>query len=825
MDLELPNELFSNENVTKEGDKGDGILDVFDRYNFTVNEEEPLEKEVALDPELLGRIYEKLNAIREDNFEEYLKVLKSGKKGEEMKFNKEYGVYYTPREIVHYMCQESLIYYLDTEINGKVKKEDIEEFVRFADLFLEHEKTVIEKKEKIEKGEIKETSYEHEIPKSIIDNAKEIYDILTNIKICDPAVGSGAFPIGMMHEIVKLKRLLLKYIKKNISIYDLKRDIIKNSLYGVDIDPGAVEICKLRFWLSLVIEENENLFDKKDIMAINPLPNLDYKIMQGNSLISEFMGIDFDLNIEKLIQNDELNLEQDNINLLIQKLKEKKDEHLDKSNTRERKKLKEEIEELFIEIIKQKLLTYLKRLEYIKDKYKYILNIKERKKIIDKEEKALQQKMKLNDLKLFEKQLKEYNLENKVRLFFPWRLYFAEVFQEKGGFDILIANPPYGFLSGKESPIKKLEKLNRKDEVSFLKQYIKKLKSIYRKSSIGCLDWYKWFIERGYLLTKRNGYLVYITPNTYITLKKFKDIREILCKIMSNKIIVDLGFEIFDSPIVPVAICISQKAQPQNPIIYYSDIKKISKVLIKKSGIYNFIKNEINKVTLLNGDFKIYKHQIAEKLYLKFSNKLEEYLKISEGEHSLNNDFSKVTKKSSNSIPVIRDDLIEKFIYAPIDYLPQNYCKRYNKRLHSGERLFIRKTGDKIIVTLSPTHNLAIAHQNLYVGKCIKKGVNIKFIIALLSSKLLTFLYQFGPYGQKGRILAQFRIYGLYSLPLPKLENINSQIFIERVNEIFDTKKNKPQADTSQLEKEIDEMIYKLYNLTEEEIKIIEENT
>src|SRR3990172_5939613 len=113
-DICLPDSLFSNKNKTKEGDEGDGILDIFDRYNFTVREDEPLEKEVAIDPELLGKAYEKFNAIRPDNFEEYKKALKSGKKGEESKFNKQYGVYYTPREIVHYMCQQSLINYLYT---------------------------------------------------------------------------------------------------------------------------------------------------------------------------------------------------------------------------------------------------------------------------------------------------------------------------------------------------------------------------------------------------------------------------------------------------------------------------------------------------------------------------------------------------------------------------------------------------------------------------------------------------------------------------------------------------------------------------------------
>ncbi|MGC8739808.1 MAG: Eco57I restriction-modification methylase domain-containing protein, partial [Candidatus Hydrogenedens sp.] len=216
VDILLPNELFSNSNRTKEGDIGDGILDVFDRYNFTVNEEEPLEKEVALDPELLGKIYEKLNAIRPDNFDEYVKVLKSGKKGEETKFNKEYGVYYTPREIVHYMCQESLINYLETELSGKVRREDIEKFVKYADLILEYERTALEKKNKIERGEQKETKYEHKMPESIIKNAEEIDRLLADIKVCDPAVGSGAFPIGMMHEIVKLRSLLSIYLKRKL---------------------------------------------------------------------------------------------------------------------------------------------------------------------------------------------------------------------------------------------------------------------------------------------------------------------------------------------------------------------------------------------------------------------------------------------------------------------------------------------------------------------------------------------------------------------------------------------------------------------------------
>lgn len=289
--------LFSNNNKTKNGDIGNGILDIFDRYNFTVNEEEPLEKEVALDPELLGKTYEKLNAIRADNFDEYYQVLISGKKGEETKFNREYGVYYTPRQIVHYMCQESLINYLN--INLSCDREDLESFVRFSDSVQEIEAIYLEKQNLIKNGELKSTNCESHISKYIKENAKQIDNLLADIKVCDPAVGSGAFPIGMMHEIVKLRQLLSLFTGEQVKTYDLKRLTIENSLYGVDIDPGAVEICKLRFWLSMIVDE-------EDFYNIKPLPNLDYKVVCGNSLIGfqDDWKSQYSEKIEKLIKEN-----------------------------------------------------------------------------------------------------------------------------------------------------------------------------------------------------------------------------------------------------------------------------------------------------------------------------------------------------------------------------------------------------------------------------------------------------------------------------------------------------------------------------------------
>jgi len=211
-DILLPDDLFSNSRRTPEGDIGDGILDVFDRFNFTVKEDEPLEKEVAIDPELLGKLYEKFNAIRPDNFYEYKEALASGKRSLEKQFNKKFGVYYTPREIVHYMCQQSLIYYLSAELEGKVSKEDIEKLIKFGEQFTENEATALIKERRIEEGKQKTSDYELKLPESIRKNAKLIDDKLRDIKICDPAVGSGAFLVGMMTEIVKTRNVLSAYI-------------------------------------------------------------------------------------------------------------------------------------------------------------------------------------------------------------------------------------------------------------------------------------------------------------------------------------------------------------------------------------------------------------------------------------------------------------------------------------------------------------------------------------------------------------------------------------------------------------------------------------
>ena len=288
-DITLPNRLFFN-NEPFEGDiKGTGVLDVFDRYNFTVNEAEPLEKEVAIDPEMLGKVFE--NLIEENR-------------------RKGLGAFYTPREIVHYKCQECLICYLDTALNKDkeiVPRANIETFIYLG--------------EQISHYEAVDAKYPIKMPATIVKHARLIDEKLAAITVCDPAVGSGAYPVGMMTEIVRARCALTRYFNDvhERTPYHFKRHAVQNCLYGVDIDAGAVEIAKLRLWLSLVVDEEET-------NQIKPLPNLDYKIVIGNSL----------LGVEETLFNQEQ----------FQKLEELKPRYFDATDPKMKSNLKRQIDDL-----------------------------------------------------------------------------------------------------------------------------------------------------------------------------------------------------------------------------------------------------------------------------------------------------------------------------------------------------------------------------------------------------------------------------------------------------------------------------------------------
>ena len=357
-DVNLDNSIFSS------------ILDTFDKFNFTIKEDEPLEKEVAVDPEMLGKVFENLLEVVD---------------------RKSKGAFYTPRHIVHYMCQENLISYLDT--NSDVSEEDLRVFITEGDLAID---SIIRVNEQI-KGYGKQFD-RIKLPDSIKEHSDELEQLLKKVKVIDPAVGSGAFPVGMMNEIVKA-RYILRLINgvEDVNLYNLKRETIENSLYGVDLEYSATDVTKLRFWLSLIVDE-------EDINHIKPLPNLDNQIMCGNSIIDGYKDVKlFDDNL--IIRSEQTKLAMTSSERTFQDIEKKKKEYFDTSNPNRKLELKNEIKELkwtFVE-------------NYLKD---------------------IGEKDLVNEIKKYE--------HAEAKPFFIWELEFSEVFKGSNpGFDIVIGNPPY----------------------------------------------------------------------------------------------------------------------------------------------------------------------------------------------------------------------------------------------------------------------------------------------------------------------------------------------------------------------------------------------
>ncbi|MGI5880408.1 MAG: Eco57I restriction-modification methylase domain-containing protein, partial [Syntrophomonadaceae bacterium] len=487
VDFNIPNELFSNK--TQKGRDADGILDVFDRFNFTINEDEPLEKEVAVDPEMLGKIFENLLDVSD---------------------RKSKGAFYTPREIVHYMCQESLINYLVNEVS--VPYEDMKEFILYGELIKD-----ADSRSQVGYGR------DFAIKQSIYDNIVKIDDALKNVKVADPAVGSGAFPLGMLNEIVRARNNITEYIirkdkegffnrkfgedfiRKWRAPYKMKWDTIKNSIFAVDIEPSAVDIAKLRLWLAVVVEQEIDA----DNPEPHPLPNLDMNIHIGNSLIDEYEGIKlFDKSIldKKKDKDNKNNLKTspefiqmsllvDHTDEILQEMFTLQDRYFDEDNDERKKEIKEKIDNIRDELIRYKL----------------------------------QRDNNADALKSYEDSLK-----NKTRPYFIWEMEFAKIFKEKGGFDIVIGNPPYYQLSKDKSV----------DE-----NYKLFLKTRYGTSG-GRLNTFIFFIHLGYELLKTDGVLAYIIPNTILTQDYYKDTRRLLIENTTIKSIVDYEDLPFENAVV-----------------------------------------------------------------------------------------------------------------------------------------------------------------------------------------------------------------------------------------------------------------------------------
>jgi type I restriction-modification system DNA methylase subunit len=726
----LPDKLFTNTNFVEQGVTGTGILDVFDRYNFTVNEAEPMEKEVAIDPEMLGKVFE--NLIEENR-------------------RKGLGSYYTPREIVHYMCQESLVNYLDNAVNTvkstattKAKKEilgdshakqtDLKTDIRVEIVPRGDIETLVQLGGQISHYEAVATKYAIKMPKSIEQNARLIDNKLADITICDPAVGSGAFPVGMMSEIVNARSALTPYFNDvhERSAYHFKRHAIQNSLYGVDIDPGAVEIAKLRLWLSLVVDE-------EDVRQIKPLPNLHYKIITGNSL----------LGVEKTLFNESL----------FARLEILKNFYFDESDTSKKLALRHEIDDIIHELT----------------------NGKET---------------------------------------FDFEIYFSEVFHRKGGFDIVIQNPPYIQIKGIPIPERRV----------YEERY---------EFATGRFNIFYLFIERCKLVPKKHGVSSFIVPDRLLLNTQCKAIRAWLLN--ENHICELVSFEgqVFETVVVDSILLSFQRERRKSDFIRarrkvsQRDVRKTEPIQIPVSYF------QLSPSAQFDLNFTTSKFE----LYRKIKANSVELVRISETKDGIiqgkvEDRLFLRTRQNADSKPLLFGEDVTKYSITFdnnwVNYKPKEMMalevERRGKGVRPGlwmrqpqiferSKILTRQTADEIIA--------AYDDQNFYYANTLHgtaitdKTYHPYYLLGVLNSRITTWYYRSNT-DEEGKVFAQIKIELLRKLPIPKTDRSQQQPVIELVEKILLAKQRDADADVSALEREIDQLVYALYGLTPEEIQIVE---
>ena len=656
--IKIPDRFFRNQDKTKGGDLGTGVLDVFDRYNFTIKEDEPLEKEVAVDPEMLGKVFENMLEIKE---------------------RKSKGAFYTPREIVHYMCQESLIHYLDNSLNDyntthnrlgdsqaslfnpnegkkgqqtitvknqriRVPKNEIEDFIRKGHFALDNDNRVLETG--------KETKgYSFQTPESIRKNAKAIDTYLAEIKICDPAIGSGAFPIGLLHEVVQARRILQRFIgnEPNINPYRLKRHAIENSIYGVDIDVSAIDIARLRLWLSMIVEE-------EDYETIEALPNLDYKIVCGNSLIGLPENAMRDLKLEEELE----------------KLKE---EFFNETNEKEKK------------ILRNKINTKIRQL--------------------------------LDSAETF----------SGYKMDFDFKLYFSEVWHQKNGFDVVIGNPPYVNIVNLPGDYRKLlKKLYSitKNKVDLYAYFVEQSYRLLGKNSVlAYIIPHTWKATSSFQLL-REFILSNLKINKIVNLNMgiFNATVTPMILELTNKKSKDYDFYVFDktfnmySKINVREILSDQKKaiDTESPQVFRELYKKIESEKRRLGSILQFTrgiktsndKRFISTVKKDSDSFKVFRGKNIKRYYLKWG-----------GEY----------------IWYKPDKMREKVGCLPhTKELFQVKEKLITQRVNSSF---------KLIVAYDEDQNFFLDTTNVSKLETLDKSFKIKYLLCLLNSSVLNFWYCF----------------------------------------------------------------------------------
>jgi adenine-specific DNA-methyltransferase len=776
------------------------LFEILETYNFTIDENTSIDIDLCVDPEMLGRIFE--NLLAEINPE-------TGQTAKNAT-----GSFYTPRAIVEYMVDEALVQYLSS-------KTDIPEGLLRDLLDYSHEELDLSKAQK-----------------------EAVLDALDQIKVLDPACGSGAFPIGILQKMLLIlhrvdpesiewvirqlskipNKLVRDALEKKLMDenwqYKHKMGIIQNAIYGVDIQPVATEITKLRLFLTLIVDEK--VLEDKPNKNIHPLPNLSFKFVTANSLIS------LSEERETLVRYKSF----------IERFDQIRDRYFHAHSTTDKEKIKVDFATLQRDISAAYLHPTYSQSSFLDEaEAKPLSTPKERAYIL-----------KLVKWNPFQDHVSEW--------FDPmW------MFGIKEGFDIVIGNPPYIQLQKALDDKRKFADLYK--ECGFA--------GFERTGDIYCL-----FYERGKQLLCPDGHLCYITSNKWLRANYGKSLRQFLAEHTRPKILIDFGgFKVFDSATVDTNILIFQNSAPRAKQGMACSIKGD---FYKGDSIAEYVAQQQIPLPPLSAESWIISDDAAQKLKAKIERvgtPLKDWdISIYRGILTGFNDAFIISGAKKDELiaadprsaeiikPILRgrdikrykaefadlwliathngytDSQGNKIPLVNIDHYPvikqhlDRYWEKVEKRADQGATpynlrncAYMEEFEKEKVVYQELTQGSSFTYAQIpkvFVSNTayLITGTNLKYLVSILNSSFIE--YAFKKYysiglGDNGiRWLNQY----MQLLPIANPDDETKMSFNRTVDDIFGKRQNG--ENTRFIESQIDLMVYKLYELSYSEVKLID---